>query len=120
MANYGIGIGAFSQGIMQGMQLGRMYNQAKRESDAMDASKSAMDEAKAARESAVTAEAARIMGLGPQGPQAPADPSANAAPATTQPVDMSTPSATPIQSAAAPGAAAGRNPRPAEEEIATS
>ncbi|ACR15062.1 virion-associated phage protein [Burkholderia phage BcepIL02] len=111
MANYGIGIGAFAQGLMQGVALGKQFRDAKKQWDAEAATKEAMDAAKAEREDAIKAEQARIIGLGPQGPQGPAAPPApdiNAAPATTQPVDMSTPSATPLpaqQPSAAPAAA---------------
>ncbi|MBU9386654.1 hypothetical protein KTE71_03940 [Burkholderia multivorans] len=105
MANYGIGIGAFAQGLMQGMQLGKMWKDASRQAEAEKATKDAMDAAKAEREDAIRAEQARLVGLGPQGPQVP-DPAA--APATTLPVDMSTPNATPLpaqQPGAAPAAA---------------
>ncbi|WBF05225.1 hypothetical protein [Burkholderia phage CSP3] len=118
MANYGIGIGAFAQGLMQGMALGKQFRDAKKQWDAEAATKDAMDAAKAEREDAIKAEQARIIGLGPQGPQGPAAPPApdpNAAPATTQPVDMSTPTATPLpaqQPGAAP-AAAPATPEPA-------
>ncbi|AAQ55006.1 virion-associated phage protein [Burkholderia phage Bcep22] len=111
MANYGIGIGAFAQGLMQGMQIGKQFRDSKKQWDAESATKDAMDAAKAEREDAIKAEQARLVGLGPQGPQGPAAPPApdpNAAPATTQPVDMSTPTATPLpaqQPSAAPAAA---------------
>jgi hypothetical protein len=111
MANYGIGIGAFAQGLVQGMQLGKMWKDASRQAEAEKATKEAMDVARQEREDAVRAEQARLVGLGPQGPQGPSAPPAPdpaAAPATTQPVDMSTPSATPLpaqQPGAAPAAA---------------
>ncbi|AFN39137.1 virion structural protein [Burkholderia phage BcepMigl] len=118
MANYGIGIGAFAQGLMQGVQLGKQFRDAKKQWDAEAATKDAMDAAKAERADAVAAEQARLLGIGPQGPQAPAAPatpdSAATPPAaaTTQPVDMSTPAATPLP-AQQPGAAPAAAPAPA-------
>ncbi|WP_205189229.1 hypothetical protein, partial [Burkholderia sp. LMG 13014] len=76
MASYGIGIGAFAQGLMQGVQLGKQFRESKKQWDAEAATKDAMDAAKAERADAVAAEQARLMGIGPQGPQGPQGPAA--------------------------------------------
>jgi hypothetical protein len=114
MANYGIGIGAFADGILRGMQLGQMYRTATDQYNARQSTQGAMADAKAARDAAVQAETARLMGLGPQGPQGPQAPGANAPAAAAPPVDPSSTQGapTPDQGAATPPTAT-PNPTPA-------
>ncbi|SEH89944.1 hypothetical protein [Paraburkholderia hospita] len=100
MAINGVGIGAFMQGIAQGMQLGRAYNQAKSEYDDKEVTKNAMADANASRQSQLEAESARLMGIGNQ-PNAQASPQAPLSPpdangVQTAPVDTSMPQATQI------------------------
>ena len=52
-ANFGVGIGAFAQGLTNGMQLGRDIRDARNELKLANAREKGMEEAKAARQSAI-------------------------------------------------------------------
>lgn len=108
MANYGIGIGAFADGFVRGMSIGKQFREAKKEWDADKVREEAMDAARKERDAAIEAETARRMGIGPQGPATP-DPNA---PVVT-PVDVTPPQkATPLPEGGAVPAPA---PAPAQD-----
>ncbi|MDN7179116.1 hypothetical protein M0D69_14045 [Caballeronia sp. SEWSISQ10-4 2] len=99
MAINGIGIGAFMQGIGQGMQLGRAYKQAKDEYDDQQITKDAMAEARAQQAQLQDAESQRLQGSQglpaqtqptPQQPLSPTDPNG----VQTAPVSLDQPQAT--------------------------
>jgi hypothetical protein len=86
MANYGIGIGSFaqglSQGLVQGMKFGQQLKASQQQNVIEEASQKALDQAKQDRSAAVDAQTRSLMGLGPQGPQAPQASPTQAAPET--------------------------------------
>lgn len=71
MASFGIGIGAFADGFVRGVGLGKQLKGVRRENEAEEVREKAMEEARKARAEAVEAETARMTGIGPQAPGAP-------------------------------------------------
>ena len=65
--NYGIGFGAFTDGLMRGMAAGKSFNEERKQWEAEDATKSALQSARDEREKAVAAQTASLMGLGADG-----------------------------------------------------
>jgi len=87
MANFGIGLGSFMQGVSQGMSIGQRYKDASKEYDAQKARDEAMDAARGEQQAAIEAKTAALMGLGQPGtPQATETPGV-----TTAAVEMANP-----------------------------
>lgn len=64
MANFGIGIGAFADGLVRGMNLGKQIKQARKENAADEAREKAFEDAQKERNAALEAETNRLMGIG--------------------------------------------------------
>lgn len=64
MANFGIGIGAFADGLVRGMNLGKQIKQVRKENAADEAREKAFEDAQKERNAALEAETNRLMGIG--------------------------------------------------------
>lgn len=129
MANFGIGIGAFADGFMRGVALGKTLKGIRKENEAEKLQAQLMDDARKARDQEVEAETARLLGSGGAKIQQATAPAGNSnvgtgpepSPAQAYPVDVGpdappqpvqSQEAAPRPQAAAPAPSIGIGPAP--------